>query len=93
MSASERGYCPHQTASTAIRLLSVGLVLQLYVDPRIKAAVAMVPFAADFVPESLAHPKIALGLVIADKDVNQVPRCHAEKILEACAPRGELVMR
>jgi hypothetical protein len=34
-----------------------------------------------------------LGLVIADKGVNQVPRFHAEKILEACAPRCELVMR
>jgi predicted dienelactone hydrolase len=67
--------------------------LQHYVDPRIKAAVAMVPFAADFIPESLAHPTIALGLVIADKDVNQVPRFHVEKILEACAPRCELVMR
>jgi predicted dienelactone hydrolase len=67
--------------------------LQHYVDPRIKAAVAMVPFAADFVTESLAQPKIALGLIIADKDVNQVPRFHAEKILEACAPRCELVMR
>lgn len=37
-------------------------------DPRIKAAVAMVPFAADFVPASLAKPKIPLGLVIAEKD-------------------------
>jgi hypothetical protein len=34
-----------------------------------------------------------LGLVIADKGVDQVPKFHAEKILEACAPRCELVMR
>jgi len=63
------------------------------VDPRIKAAVAMVPFAADFDPASLKQPATALGLVIADKDVNQVPRFHADAILAACAPRCEVVMR
>jgi predicted dienelactone hydrolase len=67
--------------------------LQHYEDPRVKAVVAMVPFAADFIPESLAEPKTALGLVIADKDVNQVPRFHVEAILEACRPRCEVVMR
>lgn len=67
--------------------------LQHYVDPRVKAAVAMVPFAADFLPDSLANPKTALGLVIADQDINQVPRFHVEKILDACAPRCEVVMR
>jgi predicted dienelactone hydrolase len=67
--------------------------LQHHSDPRVKAVVAMVPFAADFLPESLAHPATALGLVIADKDVNQVPRFHVEAILAACAPRCEVVMR
>jgi predicted dienelactone hydrolase len=62
-------------------------------DPRIKAALAMVPFAADFDPASLQQPATALGLVIADKDVNQVPRFHAEAILAACQPRCEVVMR
>ena len=62
-------------------------------DPRIKAVVAMVPFAADFDPTSLRQPAAALGLVIADKDVNQVPRFHAEAILAACEPRCEVVMR
>ena len=66
--------------------------VQRYVDPRITAAVAMVPFAADFIPESLERPATRLGLVIARKDVNQVPRFHAEAILKACAPRCELVM-
>ncbi|HYD60800.1 MAG TPA: dienelactone hydrolase [Noviherbaspirillum sp.] len=61
-------------------------------DPRIKAAVAMVPFAADFAPESLAQPKTALGLVVAAKDVNQIPRFHAEAILNACRPNCEVVM-
>lgn len=62
-------------------------------DSRIKAAVAMVPYAADFVPESLARPKIPLGLVIADKDINQVPKFHAEAVLKACMPNCEVVMR
>ena len=61
-------------------------------DARITAAVAMVPFAADFVPESLARPAVDLGLVIARKDVNQVPRFHVETILKACAPHCEVVM-
>ena len=53
----------------------------------------MVPFAADFLPESLANPKIALGLVIADKDVNQIPRFHVERVLDACTTRCEILMR
>ena len=64
-----------------------------YTDPRIKAAVAMVPFAADFVPESLAAPRIPLGLVIAGKDVNQVPQFHAEAVAKLCEPRCEILMR
>lgn len=62
-------------------------------DSRIKAAIAMVPYAADFLPESLTSPNIPLGLVIADKDINQVPKFHVEAILKACAPRCEVVMR
>lgn len=61
-------------------------------DARVVAAIAMVPFAADFVPESLATPRIALGLVIADKDVNQVPSLHVEAIRRVCEPRCEVVM-
>lgn len=63
-----------------------------YRDARITAVVAMVPFAADFIPESLAVPAAHLGLVIARKDVNQVPRFHVESIARACAPRCEIVM-
>ncbi|HYF59717.1 MAG TPA: dienelactone hydrolase [Burkholderiaceae bacterium] len=62
-------------------------------DPRVRSVVAMVPFAADFDPASLKQPATALGLVIADRDVNQVPRFHAEAILAACEPRCEVVMR
>ncbi|VTU17635.1 putative dienelactone hydrolase [Variovorax sp. PBL-H6] len=62
-------------------------------DPRIRSVLAMVPFGADFDPESLKQPTTALGLVIAEKDINQVPRFHAEAILAACEPRCEVVMR
>jgi predicted dienelactone hydrolase len=63
-----------------------------YRDPRVKAVVSMVPFAADFIPESLAVPAVHLGLVIARKDVNQVPRFHVERIAKACTPRCEVIM-
>jgi hypothetical protein len=66
--------------------------LHRYRDPRITAAVAMVPFAADFIPGSLARPAVHLGLVIARKDVNQVPRFHVENIVKACTPHCEVVM-
>jgi predicted dienelactone hydrolase len=61
-------------------------------DSRVTATVAMVPFAADFVPESLATPRIALGLVIAGRDVNQVPSLHVEAIRKVCEPRCEVIM-
>jgi predicted dienelactone hydrolase len=66
--------------------------LQRHTDPRVKAAVAMVPFAADFVPDSLAEPRVALGLVIASRDVNQIPALHVETIRTACEPRCEVLM-
>ena len=56
-------------------------------DPRIQAAVASVPFAADFDMATLAHPRIALGLVTAGMDVNQVPRFHSDAVLAACQDR------
>jgi predicted dienelactone hydrolase len=60
---------------------------QSHHDPRVKAVVAMVPFAADFDPASLATPRVPLGLVTAVKDVNQVPRFHIEAVKAACLPR------
>ncbi|MEP6825568.1 MAG: dienelactone hydrolase [Ramlibacter sp.] len=58
--------------------------LQGHSDPRIQAAVASVPFAADFDMASLAAPRIPLGLMTADLDVNQVPRFHSGAVLAAC---------
>jgi predicted dienelactone hydrolase len=60
-------------------------------DPRVQAVVAGVPYAADFDPASLAHPRVALGLVTADHDKWLVPRFHSGPILQACLPRCELV--
>lgn len=56
-----------------------------HTDPRVAAAIAAVPFAADFDMQSLARPRIPLGLVIAGKDVNQVPRFHIGAVRAACA--------
>jgi predicted dienelactone hydrolase len=53
-------------------------------DPRVVAAVASVPFAADFDMASLAEPRIALGLITAAQDVNQIPRFHSGAVLTAC---------
>ena len=63
-----------------------------YLDPRVKASVAMVPFAADFAPQSLAEPRISLGLVVAARDVNQIPAFHGEAIRRACEPRCKVIM-
>ncbi len=64
---------------------------QRYTDPRVHAVVAMVPFAADFVPESLRDTAVPLALVIAERDVNQVPAFHVKAIEAACQPRCEVL--
>jgi len=56
-----------------------------HTDPRITAIVSGVPFAADFDTASLAAPKVALGLVTAQKDAWLVPRFHSDPVLKACA--------
>lgn len=60
-------------------------------DPRIRAAVAGVPAAADFDHASLAHPKIPLGLVTSGRDIWLKPRFHSDRVLAACSPRCELI--
>jgi predicted dienelactone hydrolase len=80
-------------AKLVIRLRFSDDTPQWHTDPRIGAVVAMVPFAADFDPESLRRPVVPLGLVIADQDVNQVPRFHVEAVRSACVPRCEVLSR
>jgi len=53
-------------------------------DPRIAAAVAGVPAAADFDMNSLATPTVPLGLVTAEQDRWLTPRFHADLVLAAC---------
>lgn len=53
-------------------------------DPRVKATIAAVPFAADFDMMSLERPRIPLGLIAAGRDVNQVPRFHSDAVRAAC---------
>jgi len=60
-------------------------------NPRVRAVVAMVPFAADFAPESLRNPVVPLGLVVAERDINQVPAFHVKAVRSACEPRCEVL--
>jgi predicted dienelactone hydrolase len=53
-------------------------------DPRIRAIVAGVPFAADFDMASLAAPRVPLGLVIMGRDKWLAPRFHVLAVLAAC---------
>ena len=54
-------------------------------EPRIAAAVAGVPLAADFDPASLATPPIPLAIITARQDKWLNPRYHGEAVLAACA--------
>ena len=80
-------------AKLVIRLRFSDDTPQRHTDPRIGAAIAMVPFAADFDPDSLRRPVVPLGLVIADQDVNQIPRYHVEAVRAACEPRCQVLAR
>lgn len=64
---------------------------QVHHDPRIAAAVAGVPAAADFDHASLAHPRVPLGLVTSGGDTWLRPRFHGDAVLAACLPRCEHV--
>jgi predicted dienelactone hydrolase len=55
-----------------------------HTDARIAALVAMVPAAADFDFESLARPRVPLGLVTAAQDRWLVPRFHGDAVLAVC---------
>jgi predicted dienelactone hydrolase len=55
-----------------------------HTDPRIRAVVAGVPFAADFDLDSLAHPMVPLGIVQAEKDRWLVPQFHSMPVIAAC---------
>jgi predicted dienelactone hydrolase len=55
-----------------------------HVDPRIRAIVAAVPYAADFDMSSLSSPPVPLGFVTAGKDRWLAPAFHSGAVLKAC---------
>lgn len=55
-----------------------------HTDPRIRAAVAAVPFAADFDLDSLAQPVVPLALIEAGQDRWLLPQFHSAPVLAAC---------
>lgn len=57
---------------------------QTHAEPRIRAVVAGVPFAADFDTASLAAPRVPLALVVARQDQWLTPRFHSDRVLAAC---------
>jgi predicted dienelactone hydrolase len=54
-------------------------------EPRLRAIVAGVPYAADFDMASLAKPPVPLGIVNMGQDKWLAPRFHGEAVLKACA--------
>jgi predicted dienelactone hydrolase len=64
---------------------------QVHADPRIAAVVAGVPYAADFDMESLATPRVPLGLVTVGADLWLPARFHSDRVLAACQPRCTLL--
>jgi len=55
-------------------------------DPRVAAVVAGVPAAADFDMDSLAAPRVPLGLITAGQDHWLTPRFHSDRVLAVCRP-------
>jgi predicted dienelactone hydrolase len=62
-----------------------------HVDGRIIAVAAGVPFAADFDPDSLRQPKVALALISARKDRWLIPRFHSDAVVAACRSCEQLL--
>lgn len=60
-------------------------------EPRIAAVVASVPVAAPIDMDSLAAPRVPLGLVRAGQDAWLAPRWHSDAVLAACGTRCTLV--
>jgi predicted dienelactone hydrolase len=55
-----------------------------HTDPRIAAAVAGVPAAADFDMTTLEQPRVPLGLVLSGQDAWLQPRFHGQRVRAAC---------
>jgi predicted dienelactone hydrolase len=73
--------------AVAIRLLRWGLddaTWFTHNEPRIQAIVAEVPYSVDFDLQSLARPRVPLGIVLAGKDKWLIPRFHGAALVQAC---------
>jgi predicted dienelactone hydrolase len=84
--ASE-GWWGHVKRWVALRVIATRLdddTLYSHNDPRFAAVAVSVPFAADFDMESLAQPRVPLGLATAGQDAWLVPRFHSARVLQAC---------
>ena len=55
-----------------------------HTDPRTKAVISAVPFAADFDPQTLTNPVAPLGLIQAQQDRWLVPRFHSAAVIAQC---------
>ncbi len=73
-----------QAAMAVIRYRFSDTTLYSHEDRRIRAVIAAVPFAADFDLSTLVKPKIPLGLILAGKDINQIPRFHGQVVQKIC---------
>lgn len=63
-----------------------------HTDPRIRAAVAAVPFAVDFDLGSLAQPVVPLALIEAGQDRWLLPQFHSGPVLAACGSCTRLAL-
>jgi predicted dienelactone hydrolase len=60
--------------------------LYSHADARVQAVIAAVPMAAPIDMRSMAHPRIAVGLLIAEQDHWLAPRFHVDAVRAACKP-------
>lgn len=82
-----------QVALAVIRYRFGDTTAYSHQDPRIRAIIAAVPFAADFDLSTLVAPRVPLGLILARQDVNQIPHFHGlavQRICKTCTTVADL---
>lgn len=73
-----------QVALAVIRYRFGDTTAYSHQDPRIRAIIAAVPFAADFDLSTLVTPNVPLGLILARQDINQIPHFHGLAVQRIC---------
>lgn len=73
-----------QVALAVIRYRFNDTTTHSHQDPRIRAIIAAVPFAADFDLTTLVTPAVPLGLILARQDINQIPHFHGLAVQRIC---------